>query len=426
MTNGKITKASLIKIFDDLGFFREFDFETLYSYEYEKEKTERLVDDILEWESENSYDFEKAKTEKLYDDILDLLPSDPFDMNLSPPIMEITDWNEDFGLKILGFGTDELEVKKEDDELFAESNFDSNSAMSSYQEFDDKKTDEKSIGSLLIEEFLEDKCWESWVAIQQLQDGKAIHVNGDEQFLLNSMHSSDFEEETEELSVNILDLLPSDPFGMNVSVPVISGWNEDLEEDFGLKILGFGTDESEVEEEEEDDQVFTGLNWDSNQAMSSYQELGDMNTNGKSIGSAMDLELLEDKYWESWVAMKQLHLDNNDQISYDLEKEKTEKLCDDILDLLPSDPFGMNISVPKITGRNEDLEDDFGLKLLGFGTDESDVNEEDNDLNSDSNQTMSSYPELGDMRKDGMLTKYAHIEEFYQDKYGISFFAGCK
>ncbi|CAK9142517.1 unnamed protein product [Ilex paraguariensis] len=165
MANDKITKACLIKIFYDLGFFREFDFETLYSYEYEKEKTERLADDILEWESENSYDFEKAKTEKLYDDILDLLPSDPFDMNISPPIMEITGWNEDldedFGLKILGFGTDELEVKKEDDELLAKSNFDSNNAMSSYQELDDKKTDEKSIGSVLIEEFLKDKYWES-------------------------------------------------------------------------------------------------------------------------------------------------------------------------------------------------------------------------------------------------------------------------
>ena len=84
--------------------------------------------------------------------------------------MEITGWNEDldedFGLKILGFGTDELEVKKEDDELFAESNFDSNNAMSSYQQLDDKKTYEKSIGSVLIEEFLEEKYWEAWVAMR--------------------------------------------------------------------------------------------------------------------------------------------------------------------------------------------------------------------------------------------------------------------
>ncbi|XP_016514795.1 F-box protein SKIP14 [Nicotiana tabacum] len=60
----------------------------------------------------------------------------------------------------------------------------------------------------------------------------------------------------------------------------------------------------------------------------------------------------------------------------DPEDEETKMVSDDdIVDLLPQDPFGMGIStkVTAITGWLEDFDKDFGLKNLGFHADEIEV-----------------------------------------------------
>ncbi|OWM76184.1 F-box protein SKIP14 [Punica granatum] len=67
----------------------------------------------------------------------------------------------------------------------------------------------------------------------------------------------------ESISNDILDLLPSDPFGMEISTTftAITGWLEDLEMDYG----GYGCDM--VGENNEDYQLFAGLNFLWNNAM---------------------------------------------------------------------------------------------------------------------------------------------------------------
>ncbi|CAK9138538.1 unnamed protein product [Ilex paraguariensis] len=96
-------------------------------------------------------------------------------------------------------------------------------------------------------------------------------------------------EKSEKLYDDILDLLPSDPFGMDMSATVtaISGWFGDLEMDFGLNTLGFGTDEIEVKKGD-DHQVFAGLNLVWNGAMGFYP-----GTDRKVMGSAMDKQLCD-------------------------------------------------------------------------------------------------------------------------------------
>ncbi|XP_052195632.1 F-box protein SKIP14 [Diospyros lotus] len=67
-------------------------------------------------------------------------------------------------------------------------------------------------------------------------------------------------DETEKAPDDIIALLPSDPFGMDLSATftAIKGWFEDFESDFGFNSLGFGADRVEVETGE--DGLFTGIN----------------------------------------------------------------------------------------------------------------------------------------------------------------------
>ncbi|CAL5368443.1 unnamed protein product [Camellia sinensis] len=61
--------------------------------------------------------------------------------------------------------------------------------------------------------------------------------------------------------------------------------------------------------------------------------------------------------------------------SDECKKEKIEKVSDDILDLLPSDPFdmGLNTTLTAIRGWLEDIENDLELHSLGFVTDQDEV-----------------------------------------------------
>ncbi|XAR51965.1 hypothetical protein NMG60_11006778 [Bertholletia excelsa] len=72
-------------------------------------------------------------------------------------------------------------------------------------------------------------------------------------------------DKTENVPDDILDLLPPDPFGMDLSstFTAITGWLEDIENDLGLSSLGFVTDRAEMRTAE--DQLFSGLNlvWNS-------------------------------------------------------------------------------------------------------------------------------------------------------------------
>ncbi|XP_009762558.1 F-box protein SKIP14-like [Nicotiana sylvestris] len=84
----------------------------------------------LNCEMEELYDYKGGKANKGSDDIADLLPQDPFNMDVTTKgtgLMTIADFLEDlendFGLKTLGFMSDEIEVKGVDDHLLAELDF---------------------------------------------------------------------------------------------------------------------------------------------------------------------------------------------------------------------------------------------------------------------------------------------------------------
>ncbi|CAL5325631.1 unnamed protein product [Camellia sinensis] len=89
---------------------------------------------------------------------------------------------------------------------------------------------------------------------------------------------------------DILDLLPSDPFGMDLSTTftAITGWLEDIENDLGLNSIGFGTDRFEVERGEED-RLLAGLNlvWDD--ALKLHSDVNDLKIQEASIGSGKEL-----------------------------------------------------------------------------------------------------------------------------------------
>uniref|UniRef100_A0A5B6ZZ74 Putative F-box protein SKIP14 n=1 Tax=Davidia involucrata TaxID=16924 RepID=A0A5B6ZZ74_DAVIN len=95
-------------------------------------------------------------------------------------------------------------------------------------------------------------------------------------------------EKTEKLSDDILDLLPSDPFGMDISTTftAFSSWLEDIE-DFGLNTLGFGTDGIEVKKG--DDRLYTGLNLVWNGTLKFHPEVGNAKIDQKSNGSDKEL-----------------------------------------------------------------------------------------------------------------------------------------
>ncbi|XP_057481331.1 F-box protein SKIP14-like [Actinidia eriantha] len=110
-------------------------------------------------------------------------------------------------------------------------------------------------------------------------------------------------EKTELLSDDITDLLPSDPFGMDLSTTftAITGWLEDIENDLGLTSLGFITDKVEVEAGE--DGLFAGLNLVWNGAVKFHQDVNNSKIQESSIESDKEL----------WAGLCDdgLHLDGN-------------------------------------------------------------------------------------------------------------------
>lgn len=100
------------------------------------------------------------------------------------------------------------------------------------------------------------------------------------------------DEKTEKGSDDIVDLLPSDPFGMDMSATftAITGWIQEFEKDlFELRTLGFVMDENEGKTG--DDRIFSGLNVVWNGAMTFYPEVPDAKPDGILAGSAIDKEL---------------------------------------------------------------------------------------------------------------------------------------
>lgn len=130
--------------------------------------------------------------------------------------------------------------------------------------------------------------------------------------LENSQNCS--REKTEKASDNIVDLLPPDPFGMDLSstFTAIKGWIEDIENDLDLELrsLGFFTDPVEVERVE--DRLPAGLNLVCNGVVKLRQKVDnskiqeDSAGHDKYIGAGLfDGNIEEfmhfsyDKYWAS-------------------------------------------------------------------------------------------------------------------------------
>ncbi|CAN4082323.1 unnamed protein product [Withania somnifera] len=93
-------------------------------------------------------------------------------------------------------------------------------------------------------------------------------------------------ERTKMVSDDIVDLLPQDPFDMDISTKItaITGWLEDINKDFGLNNLGFVTDEIEV-----DAQLFAELNIVLNGAMRIHQDVGVQKIGENSYVSEIDI-----------------------------------------------------------------------------------------------------------------------------------------
>ncbi|KAI8541366.1 hypothetical protein RHMOL_Rhmol08G0054700 [Rhododendron molle] len=102
--------------------------------------------------------------------------------------------------------------------------------------------------------------------------------------LENSQNCS--REKTEKASDNIVDLLPPDPFGMDLSstFTAIKGWIEDIENDLDLELrsLGFFTDPVEVERVE--DRLPAGLNLVCNGVVKLRQKVDNSKIQDDSVG----------------------------------------------------------------------------------------------------------------------------------------------
>ncbi|KAM7509233.1 hypothetical protein LguiA_019686 [Lonicera macranthoides] len=147
----------------------------------------------------------------------------------------------------------------------------------------------------------------------------------------------------DKVSQDIVDLLPSDPFSMDISAnfKAIIDWIEEFEDDLGLNTLGLG-----------------------------------VNFKSKS--------------------------------SYDCRKDYSDMVSEDIIDivdLLPSDPFSMDISAKfqAIIDWIEEFEDDLGLNTLGLGINETDVKTGDDELCAGFNLIWKGPMRLVDMKTEGKL-----------------------
>lgn len=98
---------------------------------------------------------------------------------------------------------------------------------------------------------------------------------------------------------DIVDLLPRDPFGMDISATftAITGWIED----FGLKNLGFESSSEDDEVEKVDDQFLAELNIVWNSATRLHTDLGDIKAYKESSVSSMEWGLCNDPNKEDFM-----------------------------------------------------------------------------------------------------------------------------
>ncbi|GFY87266.1 ribonuclease inhibitor [Actinidia rufa] len=182
-------------------------------------------------------------------------------------------------------------------------------------------------------------------------------------------------EKTELLSDDIIDLLPSDPFGMdlNTSFTAITGWLEDIENDLGLTSLGFITDK--VEAEAGEDGLLAGLNLVWNGAVKFHQDVNNSKIQESSIeydkelwaglcngGLLLDgnkedfMDFSYDKYWVSSNAdngfqkCTEIHSDGDGGAPHDAlfftfgylglrDLLSVERVCKSFRDAVQNDPL---------------------------------------------------------------------------------------
>ncbi|XAR51964.1 hypothetical protein NMG60_11006777 [Bertholletia excelsa] len=127
-------------------------------------------------------------------------------------------------------------------------------------------------------------------------------------------------EKTEDVPDDILDLLPPDPFGMDLSstFTAITGWLEDIENDLGLNSCGFVTDRAEKGE----DPVFSGLNMVWNGGRKFHLEVDNSKIQQTSIGYEKELQV--------GVCISDLMLEGNSQEFMGLSYEKYSVSSDNV------------------------------------------------------------------------------------------------
>ncbi|KAK2969791.1 hypothetical protein RJ640_028071 [Escallonia rubra] len=129
---------------------------------------------------------------------------------------------------------------------------------------------------------------------------KIFYGGGDWNIDCGLRESCDYRKENNErVSDDAVDVLPSDPFGMEIGATFTSmtGWIDGIEKGFGLE--NDGKDETEVKVGA--DQLFTRLNLVLNGAMRFYPAVGESKTDGKSVVSPMDKEFLDGLYDGSFL-----------------------------------------------------------------------------------------------------------------------------
>lgn len=186
---------NLYRFGDFWGLNREID----KFHDYKSGKSEMVSDDSTDFwdlncEEGNFQDHIDENTKMGSDDIVDLLPQDPFDMDIST---KITGWlegiNKDFGLKDLGFCTDEIEV---DVQLYPKFNIVLKGAMRIHQDVGVHKIGENSymseidIGEGLhdsfgcmdveMEDVINSRYWVFGDAAHEDQSDMNDHCDGDE------------------------------------------------------------------------------------------------------------------------------------------------------------------------------------------------------------------------------------------------------
>ncbi|XP_057982786.1 F-box protein SKIP14 [Malania oleifera] len=189
-------------------------------------------------------------------------------------------------------------------------------------------------------------------------------------------NSCDYRKEKDEkgscddlVSDDILELLPADPFGMDVSATftAIAGWFEDFEKDGGSYSHGFGTDEIEVKS---DYRLYAGLNLLRDRAMILQpevdkngfvidKELGDGLCDGGSVSTLHAGECMDFSQRGNWIesdqanefqACTKLHHDDDAGDAHDAlffvlgylsvrDLLSIERVCRSLRDAVKGDPL---------------------------------------------------------------------------------------